>query len=85
VQLSDEQAAILDQARGSIEAEAFVREGALQYARTLLKVQHQMRPSDEPSPEELVRLADEAENNWVSLEEAAEEVHAHLAMLRAGQ
>ncbi len=88
IHLDDEQSAMLDQARGTIDAESFVREGAMQYARILLRVQQELPPSrsafsdHEPTPEELVRLADEAELNSVSLEQAIEEVQEHLAMLR---
>jgi len=91
VTLNEEQRALLDEARGSIDEASFAREGLLWYAERIKTLKEQVIREPEISlydidaltPEDHVRLADEAENDYVEMDEVLEWLDVKRKQLRA--
>ena len=91
VSLTEEQRALLDEARGTIDATSFAREGVLWYAeriktlkeRTVVEPEISLYAIDDLTPEDHIHLADEAESDYVEMDEVLEWLDTKRKQLRA--
>lgn len=91
VSLDAQQLALLEEARGSIDAPTFAREGVLWYAEQIKRLRAQVVTApeislydiDDLTPEDHIRLADEGEKDYVDMDEVLTWLDNKRSQLRA--